>query len=129
MRRTLSISDGPRIATLAVVLAVTLLLSACSGWSFDVTDEIIGSGDVVTEQRNVDGFEIIDFRAFGTMIIEEGNRDALTVREIKAPRLAAVTASRVNGLFIGTAPFVDGAVYFPVFPFFHRSSCCAGRQQ
>ncbi len=80
MRRTLSISDGPRFATIAVVLAITLLLSACSGWSFDVTDQIIGSGDVVTETRDVDGFDSIDFRAFGTMIIEEGSRDRLTVR-------------------------------------------------
>jgi hypothetical protein len=80
MRRTLSISDGPRVATIAVVLAVTLVLSACTGWSFDVTDEVIGSGEVVTQQRNVDGFDTIDFRAFGTMIIEEGNRDGLTVR-------------------------------------------------
>ncbi|NND85380.1 MAG: DUF2807 domain-containing protein [Acidimicrobiia bacterium] len=80
MRRTLSISDGPRLATIGVVLATTLLLSACSGWSFDVSDEIIGSGDVITETRDVDGFDTIDFRAFGTLIIEEGTRDSLTVR-------------------------------------------------
>ena len=79
MRNTLSISDGPRLATIGTVLAITLLLSACSGWSFDIGDEIIGSGDVVTEVRDVDGFDSIEFRAFGTMIVEEGRSDRLTV--------------------------------------------------
>lgn len=80
MRRTLTIPDGPRAVTIAVVLAATLLLSACSGWSIDLGDEVVGSGDIVTQVRAADGFDRIEFRAFGTLEVVQGADESLAVR-------------------------------------------------
>ncbi len=80
MHRSLPITDRSRLGTVAVALAVTLMLSACTGWSFDLNDEIVGSGDVVTQVRSADGFDRIDFRAFGTVEISQGDDESLTVR-------------------------------------------------
>ena len=55
----------------AVGLAVLLVLSACS--------TVTGSGQVVTETRQVSGFTAVDLSGSGEVIIEQGDTESLTI--------------------------------------------------
>lgn len=61
--------------TLGMVLAVLALLTstACSDLA------VLGSGTVVTETREVSGFNEVSLKGTGTLIIEQGDQEALTI--------------------------------------------------
>jgi hypothetical protein len=48
-----------------------LLLSAC-GMKLDLPGVVRGSGNVITEERSVSGFEYIKFNGAGEIFIEQG---------------------------------------------------------
>lgn len=69
-----------KLAIVFVVLA--LALSACSinGHTISINlDRINGSGNIVTETRNVSGFDKVDLKSIGNLTIIEGNKESLTI--------------------------------------------------
>lgn len=69
-----------KLAILSVVLAVALSACTIDGHTFSInTDRIIGSGDVVTEDRDVSGFDKVDLQGIGNLTIVLGTEEALTI--------------------------------------------------
>ena len=60
---------------IAVVLLSASMLSACG-----VARTVRGSGNIVTEERNVSGFDRVSLSGFGDVEIEVGDKESLTVR-------------------------------------------------
>ena len=52
--------------------------SACSGVS-GINPTIEGSGKIITEERNVSGFDRVTLAGFGEVTIEQGDKELLTV--------------------------------------------------
>jgi hypothetical protein len=63
------------------ILPLILLVTMACSISVNLPDVNIerGSGRVVTEQREVSGFDQLDFSGVGKMTITQGNRESLTV--------------------------------------------------
>lgn len=65
-----------------IVLA-TLALStlACAGLTFEFNRgvRVTGSGDVVTENRDVSGFDVIEFNTVGELLISQGEQESLSI--------------------------------------------------
>lgn len=69
-----------KLALVFIVLA--LALSACSinGHTISINlDRINGSGNIVTENRSVNGFDKVDLMSIGNLKIIEGNEESLTI--------------------------------------------------
>jgi hypothetical protein len=64
------------LLTLSILLITSLLLSAC-GLPF--VNIVRGSGNVVTESREVSGFNQIDLVGFGQLIITQGETESLEI--------------------------------------------------
>ena len=61
------------------VLACLLLLVAACDVTGDDDDAIRGSGNVITEDRSVSGFDQISVEGFGEVIVEIGSAESLTI--------------------------------------------------
>ena len=88
-----------------VLLACTIALTAC-GFPVRFT-EVRGSGNVITETRTVAGFNAVELSGIGTLIIEQGDKEAL---EITAEdNLMSHIKSNVSGsrLQLGGDEFVN----------------------
>ena len=59
--------------TLILLILGLVLLSACG------LRAIRGSGDVVTEDRDVSGFDSLEFAGFGRLIVTQGNEESLSI--------------------------------------------------
>jgi len=59
-------------------LIIGLMLSAC-GLKLDLPDVVRGSGNVISEERSVSGFEYIDFNGAGEIFIEQGSEEKLVI--------------------------------------------------
>lgn len=69
-----------RIAILLILLSVAL--SACTINGYPITihnDHINGSGAIVTEEREVSGFNKVDLKSIGDLTIVVGDEEALTI--------------------------------------------------
>jgi hypothetical protein len=69
---------------LLVLPIIMLVLMACSfgNYQFHIGSDfqrIEGSGNVIEESRNVQGFNEISLRGFGDLIIEQGDKESLVV--------------------------------------------------
>jgi hypothetical protein len=63
-----------------LVLLVVLVLTACQIGSMGGGGEVVtGSGTIVTETREVSGFDVVHLRGKGHLIITRGERETLTV--------------------------------------------------
>jgi hypothetical protein len=69
-----------KFSCLSIVLLVSmgLLLSSC-GFQLDLPSVVRGSGNVITEERSVSGFEYIDFNGAGEIFIEQGTEEKLVI--------------------------------------------------
>lgn len=65
--------------TVVLVLAVALAAGAMAGCDLDDLNATKGSGDVVTETRDVSGFEEIDVRGSGEVTVDVTGTESLTV--------------------------------------------------
>ncbi len=66
----------------AVIIVLALALSACTinGYPISLNSEnITGSGTLVTENRTVSGFDKVDLKGLGNLTIEVGDKESLTV--------------------------------------------------
>ena len=61
----------------AVLLVCTIVLTAC-GFPVRFT-EVRGSGNLITETRTVANFNAVELSGIGTLIIEQGDREALEI--------------------------------------------------
>ncbi len=70
-----------RFVILFVVMALGLSLQACivniNGFGFET---IHGSGDMVSEERSVSGFNEVNFAGLGRLYIEFGDEESLTIK-------------------------------------------------
>lgn len=69
--------------TLSLLVAVTLVLSACSfnGVSINVnTSTIQGSGKINSEERTVQDFTRVELKSIGNLTISQGDVESLTVK-------------------------------------------------
>lgn len=64
---------------LIAVFTLLIVSSACSAINF-IDNRIEGSGNVITEDRDVSGFDRVTLAGFGKVTIEQGNEESLTVR-------------------------------------------------
>jgi hypothetical protein len=91
--------------TLSLLVAVTLVLSACSfnGVSINVnTSTIQGSGKNNSEERTVQDFTRVELKSFGNLTISQGDVESLTVKA-DDNLLPYITTDVVTGtLEIGT---------------------------
>ena len=68
---------------LVCALALVLILGGCDFWKPSeerVPEKILGSGNVVEEQRQVNGFSRVSLQGMGTLKINLGNEELLLVR-------------------------------------------------
>ncbi len=65
-----------KIAGLAVLLGILAVAAVSCKWTIGV---VRGSGDIVSEEREVSGFDEIQFTGIGNLIIEQGDEEALVV--------------------------------------------------
>jgi hypothetical protein len=73
-----------------------LLLSAC-GMKLDLPGVVRGSGNVITEERSVSGFEYIKFNGAGEIFIEQGTEEKLVI-EAEDNILPKITNKVENGV-------------------------------
>jgi hypothetical protein len=64
---------------LIAVFTLLIVSSACSAINF-IDNRIEGSGNVITEDRDVSDFDRVTLAGFGKVTIEQGNEESLTVR-------------------------------------------------
>jgi len=64
---------------LSAVFFLLIVSSACSGIP-GITTRIEGSGNVITEARQVSGFDRVTLTGFGKVTIQQGDKESLTVR-------------------------------------------------
>ena len=90
----------------AVSLVALLVLSACS--------VVGGSGQVVTETRQVSGFTAIDLAGFGEVSVEQGDSEALTIEadDNVLPNLTSEVSD--STLKLGTKPGVTVRTKNPI---------------
>ena len=65
-----------KIAVLVALIGVLAITAASCKWTIGV---IRGSGDIESEEREVSGFDEIQFTGVGNLIIEQGDEETLTV--------------------------------------------------
>ena len=65
-----------KIAVLAALIGILAVAAVSCKWTIGVMK---GSGDIVTEEREVSGFDEIQFSGVGNLIIEQGDKEALVV--------------------------------------------------
>ena len=66
-----------QLKSLPLLLLAALLLSACQIPSLQKT--VVGSNQVLTEDRAVTAIEAVEMRGFGKLIITQGDRETLSV--------------------------------------------------
>ena len=66
-----------KIRSITLLLVSVVVMGAC-GFPVRFT-EVRGSGNVVTESRKVAGFNAVELNGIGTLIIEQGDREALEI--------------------------------------------------
>ena len=69
--------DKMKIKPILLLLACAIIFSAC-GLPVRYT-EVRGSGNVITQTRTVAGFNAVELSGIGTLIIEQGNKEALEI--------------------------------------------------
>ena len=65
-----------KIAVLVALIGVLAITAASCKWTIGV---VRGSGDIESEEREVSGFDEIQFTGVGNLIIEQGDEETLTV--------------------------------------------------
>ena len=68
---------GTRAATAGLTMA--LLIVTATGCESDSEDAVRGSGDIVTEVREVSGFSEVHLEGSGDVVVEIGENESLTV--------------------------------------------------
>jgi hypothetical protein len=94
---------------LAAIACILLLLASCS----------VGSRQVVTEERNVSGFDEVVFEGLGELTITQGDREALTVEAESNVMSRLTTEVKGNTLYIGLRPSLFGISIVPTKPIRH----------
>jgi len=62
-----------------IILIITALIISACGMKIDLPGIVRGSGNVITEERSVSGFEYIDFNGAGEIFIEQGSEEKLVI--------------------------------------------------
>lgn len=70
--------NNKHLLTISILLITAMLLSACN-LPFTDIDIVRGSGIVVSEMREVSGFEEIELNGFGQLIITQGEKESLEI--------------------------------------------------
>jgi hypothetical protein len=86
-----------------------ILLTSCS----------VGSRRVVTEERNISGFDEIVFEGLGELTITQGDREALTIEAESNVMRRITTEVKDNRLYIGLRPSLIGISIVPTKPIRH----------
>lgn len=60
-------------------MLVSLLLLASCGWWQEPEKVIVGTGEIIKEDREVSDFEEIELRGVGTVILTQGKKEALMI--------------------------------------------------
>jgi len=89
-------------------LFIGVVSLACNAISF-IGNRVEGSGNVITEEREVSDFDRISLTGFGELNIEQGETESLTVRTDENIMPYITTEVRNNTLVIGfTQTFIEG---------------------
>ena len=65
-----------KIAVIIALIGIMAVFAASCKWTIGV---VRGSGDLVTEEREVSGFDEIHFSGMGNLIVEQGDEETLTI--------------------------------------------------
>ena len=76
LAKTYRRSSIMKIVVLAVLIGILAVAAVSCKWTIGV---VRGSGDIVSEEREVSGFDEIQFTGIGNLIIEQGDEEALVV--------------------------------------------------
>jgi hypothetical protein len=85
--------------TMTVVLFAAAIMTGCN-----VNLGTQGSGNVISETRNVSGFNQVDVSGVGTLIIEQGETESLTIEGDDNILPLIVSEVRGEQLVLGTKP-------------------------
>ena len=89
---------------LALAILTTMLVSACG---FIDLSRVRGSGDIVTEERDVSGFSKIDLTCSGDVVLTQGEKDSLTIEGEDNILQYVTTEVRGDTLVLGTEPNIN----------------------
>ena len=103
------------LAVVAIIFAPRLGLSAAGGGWLSLAPFMLGgapgSGQVVTETREVSNFNAVEFTSFGDLTIQQGERESLTIeaednvlREIETVVRGQNSADRLSRWQLGPRP-------------------------
>jgi len=97
-----------KVLLLVIVLGLALTGCTVNGFNINVPGKIIdGSGDVITENRDVAGFDSVDMQGIGNLTIVQGSEESLTI-SADENLLPYITTGVVNGtLQIGMKPNIS----------------------
>lgn len=65
-----------KITVIVALIGIMAVFAASCKWTIGV---VRGSGDLVSEEREVSGFNEVQFSGMGNLIIEQGDEEALTI--------------------------------------------------
>jgi hypothetical protein len=65
-----------QLSVIITLIATMAVFAASCKWTIGV---VRGSGDLVTEERAVSGFDELHFSGMGSLIIEQGDKETLTI--------------------------------------------------
>jgi hypothetical protein len=80
----------------ALLVILIIVLSACR--------VVVGSGDIVTEDRRVSGFDSVDLSGTGEVIITQGDGESLTIETDDNVMEHITSEVRGGTLYLGTEP-------------------------
>ena len=65
-----------KLTVIVSLIAIMAVFAASCKWTIGV---VRGSGDLVTEEREVSGFDELHFSGMGSLIIEQGDEETLII--------------------------------------------------
>jgi hypothetical protein len=93
--------------TFVILFIAAFVLSACTINGFEISPNnqtVDGSGKVVSESRDVSGFDKVDLKSIGNLTITEGSAESLTIKA-DDNLMQYITTEVINGtLEIGMKP-------------------------
>ena len=88
--------NGRNLGFLALLVILVILLGACR--------VVVGSGDIVSESREVSGFDSIDLSGSGEVIVSQGEGESLTIETDDNVMEHITSEVRGGTLYLGTEP-------------------------
>jgi hypothetical protein len=102
--------NGKHLRTITVLILGLFMLTACG------LNYVQGSGNVITEERHVSGFDSVDMSGFGEVFITQGDTESLTIETDDNLMQYIESVVRGNTLYLefedNTIPDPSGKITF-----------------